>query len=55
MTAEPGIEWVQAGNDLILSAPKDEALIGGSIILELTDEDGRYDAARFEVEVVSLV
>lgn len=55
VTAEPGIEWVQAGNDLILSAPKDEALIGGSIILELTDEDGRYDAARFEVEVVSLV
>ena len=55
VTAEPGIEWVRAGNDLILSAPKDEALIGGSIILELTDEDGRYDAAQFEVEVVSLV
>lgn len=55
VTAEPGVDWLPAGEDIIVSVANEEELIGGAIILELTDEAGEYGTARIEVEVTSLV
>lgn len=55
VSAETGVTWIQDGNDLLVTVPDDQGLIGGMVTISLASESSNYGTATISVEVSSLV